>query len=421
MTLLAVGINHKTAPLEIREKVAFSAEEVPLSLGKLISRQDITEAAIISTCNRTEVYCNTDFSSEKALVAWLGEHHCMSVSRLQEHLYAFSDADAVRHLLRVAAGLDSMILGEPQILGQVKSAYQQASMAGTLGGGLDRLFQHCFSVAKQIRTDTRIGASPVSIAFAAVSLAKQFFGDTESRCALLIGAGETIELAARHLCQQGVGNLIVANRTLERAHQLASRFSGLAITLEEIGPRLAMADIVISSTGSSDHILLKPTVEKALKARKHRPIYMVDIAVPRDIDPEIATLNDVYLYTVDDLEDIIADNLRSRRAAAQQAEEIIDTSVDQFLVWLRSLDAVDSIRQLRAWADQVREETLLRAKNQLEAGRPAPEVLEHMASLITKKLIHGPCHGMRAASAEGRDDLVETIRGLYSNTRGDPL
>ena len=302
MSILAYGINHKTAPVSVRERVAFEPGQITEALQDLVAQPTVQEAAIISTCNRTELYCGLDTPDHKLITNWLSHYHNLDENDIQPYIYTHPDNLAVRHALRVAAGLDSLILGEPQILGQMKDAYFAASKAGTMGGQLDRLFQHTFSVAKQIRTDTAIGASAVSVAFAAVSLAKQIFSNFQDHTALLIGAGETIELTARHLHESGIGRMIIANRTLERAHKLAEEFNAYAIELSDIPSHLAEADIVISSTASPLPILGKGSVESALKIRKHRPMLMVDIAVPRDIEEQVSELNDVYLYTVDDLQ-----------------------------------------------------------------------------------------------------------------------
>ncbi|MGD8558940.1 MAG: glutamyl-tRNA reductase, partial [Gammaproteobacteria bacterium] len=302
MSILAFGINHKTAPVEIRERVAFEPGKICHALKDLVAQPAVNEAAIISTCNRTEVYCGLERNDLAMMVNWVRQYHQLGERDIQPYIYAHPDHDAVRHVLRVASGLDSMVLGEPQILGQMKDAYTAASEAGTLGSLLDRLFQYTFAVAKQVRTDTQIGASPVSVAFAAVSLSKQIFSDLNNHTALLIGAGETIELAARHLHESGIGRMIIANRTIERAHNLASEFNAYAISLPDIPGHLAEADIVISSTASPLPILGKGSVESALKIRKHRPMLMIDIAVPRDIESEVDSLDDVYLYTVDDMQ-----------------------------------------------------------------------------------------------------------------------
>jgi len=413
MPLLAVGINHRTAPVHVREQVAFGPDQLPASLQRLAAAEGVREAAILSTCNRTEIYCALDSGHDGSVVRWLGDHHALDQSEFRKHLYTHPDAQAVRHLLRVASGLDSMILGEPQILGQVKAAYQNAAATGTLGNQLDRLFQHSFAVAKKIRTDTSIGASPVSVAFAAVGLTRQIFDDLEHRTALLIGAGDTIELVARHLAQQQIGRVIVANRTLDRAHQLATRLGGLAITLDEIPGQLSMADIVVSSTASAEPVLCHDGVEKALRVRKHRPMLIVDLAVPRDVEGSVSALEDVYLYTIDDLESLIAENLRTREEAAEQAEEIIDAQVDKFLAWQRSLDAVEAIRSLRQWAETTREAALTKAQRQLAAGHEPGEVMEQFARQLTNKLIHKPCLELREAGAEGREEVIEIVKALY--------
>jgi glutamyl-tRNA reductase len=415
MWLLAVGVNHKTAPVEIRERVAFAPNTVQAALQDLNRVDGVREAAILSTCNRTELYCVAEPQAEASVVGWLGEHHALDHTGLEPHLYRHPGPAAVRHLLRVASGLDSMVLGEPQILGQVKTAYQDANSAGTLGSALEHLFQHTFSVAKQVRTDTSIGASAVSVAFAAVSLAKQIFGDLDQQRCLLIGAGETIELAARHLHQQGIQGMIVANRTLERAHHLATQFDGVAVTLDEIPSHLAEVEVVISSTASPQPILGLAEVRAAIKRRKRRPIFMVDIAVPRDIDPSVGKLDDIYLYTVDDLHDIITENLRSRQEAADQAEEIIETEVSRYQDWQRSLDAVDSIRELRQWADGVREEAIAKALRQLESGRSADDVVEQLARQLTNRMIHGPSQALRELGSQGRMDLVEVLSGTFGD------
>jgi glutamyl-tRNA reductase len=420
MALVAIGINHKTAPVQIRERVAFNPATLPEALLDLRTHVPVSEAAILSTCNRTELYCGIPETELDPLAAWLHHYHGLEPNALVPHLYTHPEQSAVRHILRVASGLDSMVLGEPQILGQMKHAYHLAKRAGTIGRLLGRLFQHTFAVAKQVRTDTAIGASPVSVAFAAVSLAKQIFGDLSARTALLIGAGETIELAARHLFQSPIGRMIVANRTIERAHALASEFQGYAIPLSELPVHLAEADIVVSSTGSPLPILGKGSVERALKARKRRPMFMVDIAVPRDIEPEVAELEDVYLYTVDDLQEVIEENLRSRQEAAKQAEEIIDNQVAHFMSWVRSLEAVSSVRGYRETAERIRRDLLERAHRQLATGADAELVLERLTHQLTNKLLHSPCVRMRQAASEGRLDLVDAARELFGLQEPEP-
>lgn len=411
MSIFALGLNHKTAPVHIRERLTFGPDILPEALATLAGREDVQEAVILSTCNRTEIYCNSDHDAD-CVGDWLAAYHGLEPGLLKPHLYRHKDSQAISHLLRVASGLDSMVLGEPQILGQVKSAFATAKECGTVKKILYRLFQHCFSVAKQVRTDTAIGSSPVSVAFAAVSLARQIFSDLSQQTALLIGAGETIELAARHLSQNGIGRILVANRTLERAHALATEFSGYAIALTELPNHLAEADIIISSTASPLPVLGKGAVESALKKRRHRPMFMVDIAVPRDIEAEVADLADVYLYTVDDLDEVIQENLRSRQEAAVQAQEIIEMQTTEFCGWLRSLDAVGVILDYRGSGEQMRDQVLNRAIRMLNKGAPAEDALRYLAHSLTNKLLHTPSTQLRQAGFEGRSELLDAANSL---------
>lgn len=417
MSIIALGLNHRTAPIEVRERVAFAPERLKDALREMLSLPQVREGAIVSTCNRTEVYAAVAGEGEGELLRWFPSVHGLSVEEVRPYLYLHEEGEAIRHLLRVSCGLDSLVLGEPQILGQIKTAYAQAGEARAVGPVLNRMFQHAFAVAKQVRTDTAIGASPISVAFAAVSLARQIFGDFGSKTALLIGAGETIELAARHLHGNGIGRMIVANRTFERAHALAEPFGGFAIALHELSDHLHEADMVITATASQLPILGKGAVESALKRRKRRPMFMVDIAVPRDIEPEVGELEDVYLYTVDDLEQVIDENRRSRQEAAQQAEEIIDAQVGHFLDWLRMQGSADIIRDLRAGAEQARDEVLERALGQLAQGQPAEEVLRHLAHALTNKLMHAPTVALREACQTGQIETVEAARLLFDLSR----
>jgi len=413
MTLLAVGLNHKTAPVDVRERLTFGPDIIVAALRHAIEQEGLSEAVILSTCNRTEIYCVSNKHGRNDICRWMSHFHKLDPAVVNPALYAHKDQQAIEHLLSVSSGLDSLILGEPQILGQVKAAYQTANQAGTTGKLLERLFQHTFSAAKQVRTDTAIGSSPVSVAFAAVSLAKQIFSDTSNQTALLIGAGETIELTARHLVQQGIGKIIVANRTFEKAHELASQFDGFAIALTELSAHLAKADIIISSTASPVPVLGKGMVESALKQRKHRPVFMVDIAVPRDIEPEIAELDDVYLYTVDDLQEVIQDNLRSRQEAAEQAREIIEHQTHEFMAWMKSLDAVDLIQNYRNQAAQTRDEVLQRAMRMLENGKSAEEAMIFLANTLTNKLLHVPSSQLREASSNGDTGILDAASTLF--------
>ena len=367
MTLLTVGINYNTAPISIRERLSFPTEILTSCLQELWHTRGINEAAILSTCNRTEFYCDLASKNQQILIDWIADNRRVDPKEFSPYLYSHNDSQLIRHMFRVACGLDSMILGEPQILGQMKSAYQTAYDAGTVGKHLGKLFQHTFSAAKKVRSDTAIGSSPVSVAFAAVRLAQQIFDNLSEQTAVLIGAGETIELTARHLYQHHIGRIIIANRTYDKAHSLASQFNGYAIALSKLPKHLPEADIVVSSTASQLPIIGKGLLESAIKKRKHKPMFMVDLAVPRDIEPEVEQLQDVYLYTVDDLQNTINENLDTRRQAAEQAEEIIDTQVEHFLSWLRSQGAQTTIKDFRQQAEQTREETL--KKSARDAGQ----------------------------------------------------
>ncbi|WP_150046329.1 MULTISPECIES: glutamyl-tRNA reductase [Methylomonas] len=413
MTLLALGINHNTAPVAIRERLAFPADILDNTLKTLRNVRDISEAAILSTCNRTEFYCHSQSEDQSPLIAWIADTKLIQPGEFTPYLYSYKDSQSIRHMFRVACGLDSMILGEPQILGQMKTAYHAANQAGTLGKNLSKLFHHTFSAAKKVRTDTAIGSSPVSVAFAAVQLAQQIFDKLSDQTALLIGAGETIELTARHLFQHGIGRIIIANRTFDKAHSLAMQFNGYAIALSEIPDHLAEADIVVSSTASQLPILGKGRVESALKKRKRKPMFMVDLAVPRDIEAEVEQLRDVYLYTVDDLQNTVNQNMDSRRRAAEQAEEIIDTQVEHFLAWLRSQGAQETIRDFRLQAEQTRDEVLAKAISQLQGGASAEEVLQRLAHSLTNKLIHTPCAQLREAGSNERHDLIAASREIF--------
>ncbi|MGK2913505.1 MAG: glutamyl-tRNA reductase [Porticoccaceae bacterium] len=417
MTLVALGINHRTAPVDIREKVAFAPEGMAAALQGARTDTRVAEIAILSTCNRTELYASTDNGEAEAppqvLLAWLANHHGIAVATFRDCHYCHVDDDAVRHLMKVASGLDSMVLGEPQILGQMKSAYAVAQQAGTLSGVLDHVFQQVFAIAKRVRSETAIGQNPVSVAYAAVSLAQRIFSDLGDAHALLIGAGDTVELVARHLREQRIGGITVANRTLERAEELAGNFAANAILLADIPEHLHRADIVISSTASQLPVLGKGAVESALRQRKHRPMLMVDIAVPRDIEPEVARLDDVYLYTVDDLREVIAENRRGREDAAGEAERIIEAGVLAWRKQLRSLEAVDTIRAFRDSVAEVRDSELGKALQALARGQPADEVARQLAHNLTNKLLHTPTTRLKRAGEEGRSEPIRWTRELF--------
>lgn len=413
MALLALGINHKTAPVEIRERVSFAPEKLVDAVQQACQAAGLEEAAILSTCNRTELYCSLKEEESKRLLGWLAQYHGLDVGQLESCIYEHWDLGAARHMMRVASGLDSLVLGEPQILGQLKSAFSVSQDAGKAHAELGRLFRQTFSVAKQVRTETSIGQNPVSVAYAAVSLAQHIFADLRDSHALLIGAGETIELVARHLKQAGVKSITIANRTLSRALALADEVNGKAIEFSDIPQALPNADILISSTASQLPILGKGSVESALKKRRHRPMFMVDIAVPRDIETEVGELEDVYLYTVDDLTEVIEENQRSRMDAAAEAEELIEAGAEAFMRQLRELEAVDSLTALRNQYQSLANDELEKALHQLALGKPADELLKRLANNLTNKFLHEPSVQMRRASAEGRQDLQDAAQELF--------
>lgn len=419
MTLLTLGINHKTAPVHVREKVAFAPDHLPRQLRDANSTHGIQEVAILSTCNRTELYFCAEHEDASSLLKWMHEIHDVPLEQLDACHYSLTGEEAVQHIMRVASGLDSLILGEPQILGQMKSAYAVAQEAGTLGPELDRLFRQTFTVAKQVRTDTAIGENPVSVAYAAVNLAQRIFSNLSDSRALLIGAGETIDLVAKHLVDAGVTDITVANRTLARAEALAQQFGAKAILLSDISEELYKADIVIASTASPLPILGKGTVERALRKRKHAPMFMVDIAVPRDIEGEVAELDDVYLYSVDDLKDIIEENVRQRESAALDAEEIIEAGSADFMRQLRTLDAVNTLKAFRQHAEVIRDTEMEKALKRLQNGDAPEKVLNTLANMLTNKLIHSPTVQMREASAQGRKEVMGWVQELYQLTDKD--
>jgi glutamyl-tRNA reductase len=422
MTLFALGLNHVTAPIEVREKVAVNDNKLPSALSELREQCGIHEVAILSTCNRTEVYCSLDNNDDSIIINWLSNLHHLKIQDLNPFLYSYPDVNAVKHILRVASGLDSMVIGEPQVLGQLKTAYKAAIEAGSIGQLLGRLFQHSFKVAKEVRSNTEIGNHPVSVAYAAVRLGQQIFGDFTDKTVLLIGAGKTIELTARHLKECGLNRMIIANRTLERSQHLASEFSGYAITLDDILNHLDEADIVICSTSSEIPIISRDMVESAVKKRKHRPVYIVDIAVPRDVEASAGELDDVYLYTVDDLHGVIEENLRNREQAAQQAEEIIDTHVIHFMDWMHSLNTVSTIKAIRDQAASIQQDVLDSAIKRLNRGEDPELIMKEMSRSLSNKLIHSPSSGLKNVGQQNRDELLRAARILFDipSNKTDP-
>jgi glutamyl-tRNA reductase len=414
MALLSLGINHLTAPVDIREKVAFAPEQMTQALHELQYIPAVNETVIVSTCNRTEIYCDASSDCAEVITHWLTAHHGIGENSLSPYIYQHSDQEVARHLFRVASGLDSMVLGEPQILGQLKDSYDRARGDKTINSILDRLFQHSFSVAKRVRTDTEIGSNPVSVAFAAVNLSKQIFGDLNELHALLIGAGETIELVSRHLKSQQIGSMTIANRSVERARSLADQIGAEAVQINEVPEQLVRADIVISSTASQLPILGKGAIESALKQRKHRPVFMVDLAVPRDIEPEASKLEDIYLYTVDDLKTVVDENLRGRELAAEAAQEIVNLEVTMFDRWLRTHQSADQIRQLRDGAELIRQQAVEKALAQLAQAADPEKAIQRLANEITNKLLHKPTLEMRKALQEGDEERIRLLKSLIT-------
>ncbi len=402
MSLLAIGINHQTAPVALRERVAFAEHAVPDALARLRTLPGVREVALLSTCNRTELYAATD-DDGSVLADWLATHP-EGDGDLHAYLYRHHGDDAVRHLFRVASGLDSLVLGEPQILGQVKQAWSIARGSGTLGGQLDRLFQHAFVTAKRARSETRIGNSPVSVASLAVRLAQESFARPSDSVVLLIGAGETIELAARHLAQAKVKRLLVANRTYAHAQELAARHNAVALPLDELERHLFLADVVFSATASREPILSRAQIDAAMRARKHRPMLLMDLAVPRDIAPDVANLDDVFVYTVDDLQRAVEHNRRGRHEAAADAEAIIDLQVSRYAEALAAGARNEPLKRLRAHGEAARTELLDKARQQLAAGQDPHAVIELLAHSLTNRLLHPPTAALREAALAGGDD-----------------
>ncbi|MDP2242133.1 MAG: glutamyl-tRNA reductase [Burkholderiales bacterium] len=411
MQIFTFGVNHQTAPLSVREQVVFHAENLVQALQDLVGRKPVKEAAIISTCNRTEIYCNTD--DPTLATDWLAGYHRLKPQQLEPYLYRLPQEKAVKHAFRVASGLDSMVLGEPQILGQFKDAVRTAESAGTLGLLLNKLFQRTFSVAKAVRSQTDIGASTVSMASAAVQLAQRIYPSIAEQNIMFIGAGEMIELCATHFAAHHPRHMTFANRTAERAQHLADRFLGRTIALNDMQGQLPLHDIIVCCTASPLPIIGKGVIESALKARKHRPILMFDLAVPRDIEGEVAALDDVFLYTVDDLGNIAREGLGVRQNAVSQAEVIIENQVTDFMHWLGNRELVPTIRALRDAAERSRRHELERALRRLGHGDDPQLVLEQLSRALTNKFLHPPSHALNYASEEDREQLASMLRRLY--------
>lgn len=412
MTLLALGINHKTAPVSLRERVTFSPDTLDQALDSLQALPMVQGGVVLSTCNRTEIYLSVEEQDNlrEALIRWLCEYHNLNEEDLRNSLYWHQDNDAVSHLMRVASGLDSLVLGEPQILGQVKKAFADSQKGHQNASALERMFQKSFSVAKRVRTETDIGASAVSVAFAACTLARQIFESLSTVTVLLVGAGETIKLVARHLREHKVKKMIIANRTRERAQVLADEVGAEVISLSDIDARLQDADIIISSTASPLPIIGKGMVERALKNRRNQPMLLVDIAVPRDVEPEVGKLSNAYLYSVDDLQSIISHNLAQRKAAAVEAETIVEQEASEFMAWLRAQGASDTIREYRSQSEQIRDELTAKALAALQQGGDAQAIMQDLAWKLTNRLIHAPTKSLQQAARDGDSERLNILR-----------
>lgn len=413
MDLLIVGVNHQTAPVALREKIAFTPEQLGPALKDLKVRENLSELSILSTCNRTEIYAIATAEQSSNLIAWLASYHKESAEALATCVYSHFGAPALKHLMRVATGLDSMVLGEPQILGQLKDSFNTATEFDALGPRLNRISQNTYRVAKAVRTETAIGESTVSAASTAVDLASQLFASLAECSALLVGAGDTIEIVGKHLRSAGVTDIVIANRTLERAEQLAEQLSGKPATLNDLPVHLANADIVISSTSAELPIIGKGMAERALKTRRHRPIFMVDLAVPRDIEPEVNDLRDVYLYSIDDLQQIITENVSSRNEAALEAEAIIDRAVSEYGRDDKSRQVTDTLVRFRQRHDDIKQQELDKALKRLANGENPETILTSLANQLTNKMIHNPSVQMKQAKAEGREDILDAVTRLF--------
>jgi glutamyl-tRNA reductase len=415
MAFKILGINHKTAPVALREKVAFSEDRLISALRSLRQENGVAEVVILSTCNRTEVYWSGSASGAE-LSQWLEKHHGNDLD-LAPSLYNHQESSAVEHAFSVASGLDSMVLGEAQILGQLKDAYRVAQETGSTGPVLNKLFQAAFSAAKRVRSETRIGANAVSLASATVSLARRVYSDLSAHSALLIGAGEMNALTARHFMSAGVKRLVIANRTLERAQTLAAEINAYPVGLHDLDKELAQADIVISCTASPTPLVTKRAVEAAIRARRRRPIFMVDMAVPRDIEAEVADLEDVYLFSIDDLQQLVNENLQQREAAAGGARQVIAEEVNRFLTESRAQDAGPAIRALRQQAEGIRQQTVEQARRMLASGKATDEVIEYLANTLTNRLLHAPTQALRQASELADIALAEAVTRLLTEER----
>lgn len=419
MPLFTIGISHHTAPIEIREKVAIPRGEYAARTRELRSLPGVEEVLILGTCNRTEIYCLSSRSGKATVMDWVHRSNGIPSGELDQHFYAHEGPEAARHLIRVASGLDSLVLGETQILGQLKEAWQQAHDAGGLGKVLDRLFQHTFASAKAIRTRSGISEHPVSVAYTSVVLARQIFGDLATKTVALVGAGEMVQLCGRYLRDHGIANLLILNRSLAKAEELAAELSATALTLDRLGEALPQADILISSTASPEPVIHVSEVKAALRQRRHRPMFLVDIAVPRDIEPEVARLRDVYLYTIDDLQQVVDENMHQRSEAAELASADVDEAVAAFMRWLYGIRAGRTLKRIREQSHEFERELTDRALRRLQAGQDATDVLQQMATTLTNKILHLPSKRLREAAEDQDYEVLKAADRIFRNEKPD--
>lgn len=413
MPLLITGISHHTATLEIREKIAITRLDCAERIKELLELEGVEEIVIVSTCNRTELYSVGPKQSRDQVRQWLQKKGALSEAEMEKHCYVYEREDAVQHLFRVAGGLDSLVLGESQIVGQLKDAWQMSCAAGGVEKVLDRLFQHAFATGKRIRSKTRIGDHPVSVAYTTVMLAKQIFGDLASKTVILVGAGEMIELCGRHLHDKGLSSLIIANRSVERAAELAAQFNAHAVSLTDLPGVLHKADILISSTASLEPVIRADEVKAALKQRRNQPMFLVDIAVPRDIHPDVSKLGNVYLYTIDDLQKVVDENLSKRSEAAEAASSDVEESVEEFMRWLNSARAAVYLKNLHKHARKNSDELVAKALRKIEAGKDPEQVVKQLAHTLTKRILHLPSTRLRQAAEIQDDELLRVANRLF--------
>jgi glutamyl-tRNA reductase len=416
MPLIILGINHSTAPVEIREKVAINRPEYAERVQQLLQIDGIEEAVILGTCNRTEIYCLCANQARPSMLDWLHQVNSIPNGELNAYFYHHTGQEAVKHLMRVASGLDSLVLGEPQILGQIKEAWQVSQQAGGVGKILDRLFQQSFAAAKSIRNNSGIGQHPVSVAYTAVVLAKQLFGDLSRQNVVLVGAGEMIRLCGKHLKEKGIARLEIVNRSQQAAQELAIELDARATPLDQLDQALPRADILISSTASPTHVISTNAVKTALKERKHRPMFMVDIAVPRDIEPEVGSLDDVYLFTIDDLQKVVDENKQQRHSAAEAASSEVDQSVDTFMRWLYGIRAARSLKRIRTMSHDHETALVEKALKRLQAGQDPAQILTQLANTLTNRILHEPTQRLREAAEDQNYEILKAADWIFRST-----